>query len=176
MILARNVDLPALGKPIIPTSAISFNSSLIQRSWPLLPSSAKRGAWLVGDLKWALPLPFLPPLAILIDSSNSFKSLITRPVFRSFTSVPLGILMIKSFPSLPFLLLFFPFPPSSAMNFTFDVMSSSVSTFSFTCRMTLPPLPPSPPLGPPRGTYFSGGSLRRHPHHCSLLQKPLLHL
>ena len=100
-------------------------------------------------------MPFLPPLAILMDSSNSFRSLITRPVFRSFTSVPLGILMIKSFPSLPFLLLFFPFPPSSAMNFTFDVMSSSVSTFSFTCRMTLPPLPPFPPLGPPRGTYFS---------------------
>jgi hypothetical protein len=36
-------------------SAISFSRSQIQRSAPGQPGSARRGAWLVDDLKWVLP-------------------------------------------------------------------------------------------------------------------------
>ena len=46
-----NVDLPALGRPTRPTSAMIFSSSEIQRSSPGSPGSNWRGARLVEDLK-----------------------------------------------------------------------------------------------------------------------------
>ena len=59
---ARKVDLPALGRPTRPTSAISFSRS------QMLSAPRRRGrdwrgagAWLIGPLKWALPKPPLPP-------------------------------------------------------------------------------------------------------------------
>ena len=54
------VDLPAFGTPTMPTSAISFNSSRIQRSSPGSPFWAIRGACTVGDLKDQLPRPPRP--------------------------------------------------------------------------------------------------------------------
>ena len=53
--LFRKVDLPALGKPTSPTSAKDFNSSLINLTSPSNPSVNFLGAWLVLDLKRALP-------------------------------------------------------------------------------------------------------------------------
>ena len=55
--------MPAFGRPTRPASAISFSRSQIQRSSPGWPGLAWRGAWLVEDLKCALPKPPLPPLA-----------------------------------------------------------------------------------------------------------------
>ena len=46
-VAARNVDLPALGRPTRPMSAISFSRSQTQRSSPGQPLSARRGARLV---------------------------------------------------------------------------------------------------------------------------------
>ena len=40
----KRVDLPAFGKPIKPTSAITLSSSTIQRSSPGVPGSTWRGA------------------------------------------------------------------------------------------------------------------------------------
>ena len=57
----RNVDLPALGMPISPTSAISFSLRMMIFSSPGWPGLAWRGAWLVELLKCALPKPPLPP-------------------------------------------------------------------------------------------------------------------
>src|SRR5205085_969640 len=45
---ARRVDLPALGRPTMPTSAMSLSSRRSQRSSPGSPFSAMRGAWFVG--------------------------------------------------------------------------------------------------------------------------------
>jgi len=50
-----NVDLPALGMPTRPTSAMTRSSRMTQRSSPGSPFSAKRGAWRTGVLNWALP-------------------------------------------------------------------------------------------------------------------------
>ena len=44
-------DFPTLGKPIKPTSARSFNSSVTSQSSPGAPSFAKRGTCLVGVAK-----------------------------------------------------------------------------------------------------------------------------
>ncbi len=57
-----SVDLPALGTPMMPTSATSFSSSSIQASSPGSPFSARRGAVLRAVLKAALPRPPRPPL------------------------------------------------------------------------------------------------------------------
>ena len=40
---------------------------------------------------------------------------------------------------------------------------ASVAQCGLALTITLPPLPPSPPLGPPRGTYFSRRKLMQ-PH------------
>ena len=48
---ARKVDLPALGRPTRPASAISFSRSQIVFSSPSSPGLARRGARLVDDLK-----------------------------------------------------------------------------------------------------------------------------
>ena len=60
---ARNVDLPAFGRPTRPTSAISFSRSQTSRSSPARPGLACRGARLTGPLKRVLPKPPLPPAA-----------------------------------------------------------------------------------------------------------------
>ena len=60
---AMSVDLPALGKPMTPTSARSFRSSRSDADSPGSPSSACLGAWFVEEANDALPRPPLPPFA-----------------------------------------------------------------------------------------------------------------
>jgi len=60
----RSVDLPALGSPMRPASAITFNSRTSQRSSPGSPGSASRGVRLVAVAKYLLPRP---PRAALAD-------------------------------------------------------------------------------------------------------------
>src|SRR5919108_736816 len=54
-------DLPALGGPIRPASAISRSSRRTSSSAPGRPDSATWGARLTELLKWTLPRPPAPP-------------------------------------------------------------------------------------------------------------------
>ena len=47
----KSEDLPTFGKPIRPTSAMSFSSSEISHSSPGAPLFAKRGVWRVEVAK-----------------------------------------------------------------------------------------------------------------------------
>src|SRR5437879_2039552 len=58
---ASRDDLPALGAPTRPASAISLSSRRRSRASPLRPRSAKSGACLIELLKWMLPRPPAPP-------------------------------------------------------------------------------------------------------------------
>src|ERR1035437_145929 len=88
----RKVDLPALGRPTRPASAINFSRSQIQRSSPSWPGLALRGARLVDDLKGALPNPPLPPSASTNFSPSVVKSCSSVSWSSSNTCVPTGTL------------------------------------------------------------------------------------
>ena len=93
--------MPALGRPIRPTSAITLSSRMIHRSSPGKPASCCRGARLVDDLKWVLPCPPRPPRATTTESPACFRSRSTWPRSRSRTIVPGGTSMIRSSPPRP---------------------------------------------------------------------------
>ena len=57
----RSVDLPALGLPTSPTSAISLSSSRSVRSSTGSPGVASLGVWSVDVLKCSFPKPPRPP-------------------------------------------------------------------------------------------------------------------
>ena len=65
--------MPALGRPMRPTSAMTFSSRTIQRSSPGCPFSHCRGARLVDDLKWVLPCPPRPPRATTTSSPGCLQ-------------------------------------------------------------------------------------------------------
>src|SRR5512135_1357742 len=73
-------------------------------------------------------------------------------------TVPGGTGMTRFSADLPNLLLPPPPLPSSAAKLVVKRNAFSELSVGRTCRITSPPLPPSPPAGPPRGMYFS----RRH--------------
>src|SRR5271169_894565 len=64
-------------------------------------------------------------------------------------------------PSRPVLLLPSPCRPRSAVCSGLKRKCSSVLWCSLATKTTSPPRPPSPPLGPPRGTYFSRRNARQ---------------
>src|SRR5579863_1673512 len=64
-------------------------------------------------------------------------------------------------PSRPVLLLPSPWRPRSAVCSGLKRKCSSVLWCWLATKKTSPPLPPSPPLGPPRGTYFSRRNARQ---------------
>src|SRR5579863_2642417 len=64
-------------------------------------------------------------------------------------------------PSRPVLLLPSPWRPRSAVCSGLKRKCSSVLWCSLATKTTSPPRPPSPPLGPPRGTYFSRRNARQ---------------
>src|SRR5580700_3938401 len=66
--------------------------------------------------------------------------------------------MMRSSPALPDLLFCDPAWPESARKIFLKRKSTSVPTLGVASRNTSPQRPPSPPAGPPFGTYFS----RRH--------------
>ena len=152
---ARRLDFPTLGKPTSPTSAIIFSSRIIFLSLAAPPASAKLGACLTEFLKLVLPLPPLPPLAATKLSPSSLRSLITRPVSSSMTTVPTGTLMMRSWPFFPKHFFFMPSWPFSASYFFLYLKSIKVRRFLSARKTMFPPLPPSPPSGPPSGTKGS---------------------
>ena len=62
----RRLDFPALGKPMIPISAMTFSCNQMQKISPLVPSVFFLAALLVELLNRTFPKPFLPPLATII--------------------------------------------------------------------------------------------------------------
>ena len=62
------VDLPALGRPTIPTSASILISSLSCFEVVCSPFSANNGNLLTGDTNHLFPLPPLPPRCKTISS------------------------------------------------------------------------------------------------------------
>ena len=69
-----SVDLPTLGNPTSPTSAISFRLSDSSNTSPGCPGSTRRGAWFVDVAKRALPRPPMPPAATLTLWPGTLKS------------------------------------------------------------------------------------------------------
>src|SRR3989338_8744326 len=65
-----SVLLPALGKPISPTSAMIFNSRRTMRTWPACGGVTVR--------LWLLPLPPSPPLTTVTLSPCTARSRIKR--------------------------------------------------------------------------------------------------
>ena len=112
MTQARKVDLPALGRPTRPMSAKSLSSSSASKASPGSPTSAMRGVWRVEDLKWALPKPPSPPLAMTAVCWSLVRSASNSPSRR--TMVPIGTSTIKSSPLRPAERWPEPFLPSSA--------------------------------------------------------------
>ena len=143
------MDLPAFGNPTKPTSASSFSSNSASNSSPGSPTSAIIGACLVELLKCALPKPPSPPLAITASCPSRTRSAITTP--SRFTMVPIGTSTTKSRPLLPAERVPEPFFPSSAVRIGVNLKSIKVLVSLSARKIMSPPLPPSPPSGPPFG-------------------------
>ena len=99
---AISEDLPALGKPIRPTSATVFNSRTTSRLTPGSPRRAKPGARRLVEARAALPNPPRPPSAITNLVPAPTKSARTVPSLRE-TTVPSGTGSSRSGPNAPFL-------------------------------------------------------------------------
>src|SRR5207244_9693805 len=124
-------------------------------SSPSVPGCAKRGACRVGVAKFMLPRPPLPPLASTQRRPFSRRSARTSEVSASRTSVPGGTFSTMSGAAWPFWSRPRPGSPFFARYSRLKRKSSSVVRRSSVSRTMVPPLPPSPPEGPPRGTNFS---------------------
>jgi len=148
------VDFPALGSPSNPISASTFSSSLSVRCSPGSPGVAFRGVRLVLDLKLTLPRPLCLPreqcdLLVLGEVSDRFPGLRVRDhgtrghaqydIIGTF-SVALGTAPALAVPG--------------AVNAREAIFDEGVDV-SVGDRIDAAPLPPSPPSGPPRGTFFS---------------------
>src|SRR3954447_19657938 len=152
------VDLPALGYPTRPTSASSFSCSRRSFSSPGRPGCAFRGARFVDVTKRALPCPPRPPFAMRISSPSFVRSAMSvyspSSCFWN-TCVPTGTSSVTSAPALPVRLDPSPWPPRPASNSFLNLNLRRVLRLAWATRYMLPPGPPSPPSGPPRGTNFS---------------------
>ncbi len=149
------VDLPALGNPTKPTSASNLSSRRIHFSSPGSPFSAIDGALCMAVAKRALPLPPLPPRAMTASCPAAVKSAMVSPLSSSITNVPAGTLTTRSSPRAPCWFLPSPCCPRSALKCLRYWKSIKVLMPSSAINITFPPRPPSPPAGPPKGTYFS---------------------
>ena len=147
-----NVLLPALGNPTSATSAMSFSSSLSQRSVPSSPCSQNRGARRRFDRNLALPRPPRPPSAASQRSPWRTRSASTSPVYRSRATVPSGTVTTWSWPVRPCMSLPLPCTPSPPRRCGWSRNARSEATLRSATSQTSPPLPPSPPLGPPLTT------------------------
>ena len=150
-----NVDLPAFGWPSRPTSASTRSSSWSSFSSPSVPLVNWRGARLVLDLKCRLPRPPSPPLARSARSPWRLRSAISSPDSRSRMIVPTGMRSTMSSAPLPYWSRLRPFSPCWARYWRANRKSISVLMLRSATAQMLPPRPPSPPLGPPRGMNFS---------------------
>lgn len=112
--------------------------------------------------KRALPSPPFPPRTIVNSCPGVLRSVIGSSVSGSRMIVPFGTSRIRSSPERPVRFELWPWVPFSAANCLYLLNSLSVLMFSFTFKMMLAPLPPSPPSGPPLATNFSRRKLT-HP-------------
>ena len=152
---ASRVDLPALGNPTSPTSARSFNSRINHPSCPSSPGWAYRGVWFVAVLKLLLPRPPRPPLQRILSCPGSIISNRTSSVSASLATVPTGTSRIMSSPFFPVRRPPDPLAPFSALTCLRYFRWIRVQNCGLALRMICPPRPPSPPSGPPLGTYFA---------------------
>ena len=155
LILDKIVDLPTLGKPINPTSAIILSSTFNIFSSPGSPSSLNLGAVSVWVLKATLPRPPRPPSATTTSVISPTKSAITKLVLSSTTVVPSGTLIIISSADAPFLFWPLPFSPFFPLMIFIYRKSIKVLRPLSTWKIMLAPFPPLPPFGPPIGSHFS---------------------
>ena len=100
---ANKLDFPALGKPIIPMSAITLSWSHIQNSSPDFPLVFFLGALFVELLNLRFPKPPFPPKATKYFSLFFVKSKIRVLLSSSYNCVPNGTFKIKSLPFAPVL-------------------------------------------------------------------------
>ena len=154
-------DLPALGKPTRPTSAMLFSSSRNSPISPGSPGPVLRGARVTDDLKRVLPKPPLPPLSSTNSSPSRRISMTFSPVSRRCTTVPSGTRRRAGRPSRPLQSAPWPCSPRSPFQWGLNLKSMRLFWSSSPRRITSPPLPPSPPLGPPHGSYFSRRKLEQ---------------
>ena len=134
---------------------MSFSSSSIQLSSPGVPFSACFGARWVAVAKCTLPRPPRPPRATTRRASASSSSPTNSPSGWVRTMVPGGTRTTVSPPLRPW-----PCGPRRCrrpprVKWRLRLKSPSVVMPASTTRITLPPWPPSPPSGPPRGTWAS---------------------
>ncbi len=122
---------------------------------PGSPSLAKRGVCRVEVAKFMLPQPPRPPWAATKRWPSSDMSTSCSPVAWSMTSVPLGTLSTRSSAFLPLQSEPMPCWPARAIRCCWKRKSSSVVSCESAMKMTEPPLPPSPPDGPPFSMNFS---------------------
>ena len=153
--LDSKLDFPALGRPIIPASAITFNCNHIQNSSPCLPLVFFLGARFVELLNLVFPKPPSPPVATTNFSLFLVKSYIKVLLSSSYICVPIGTFKIKFSPPAPVLFFLLPDLPFSALKCCLYLKSTNVFRFRSDSKITDPPFPPSPPSGPPNSTYFS---------------------
>src|ERR1039458_1107321 len=113
---ASKVDLPALGSPTKPMSAISLSSRWMRRCAPGSPRSAILGACRTAPAKWAFPRPPRPPSATTRRWPGLARSPISSPLSASVTTVPGGTGRTRSGPSRPLRSAPPPGRPSGAWN------------------------------------------------------------
>ena len=106
-------------------------------------------------LNLTFPRPPSPPFAI--TNSSLFFSKSTTFSFKDSLkiTVPGGTSIYKSSPSAPVLLLFPPLLPDSEIKDFSYLNFARVLSPSLVLKMMSPPLPPSPPSGPPLGRFFA---------------------
>ena len=145
---------PPTGIRSSPISATVLSSRVRSRASPFSPSRANPGALRARDASAALPSPPRPPAAASKRVPAPTRSASMRPSSSS-TMVPSGTLISRSGPAAPARLPPMPCLPDAASTCGWKWKSSRVCTCGSTTSTMLPPRPPLPPSGPPRGLNFS---------------------
>ncbi len=150
-----NVDFPTLGVHIKATSARSCNSKINSFFSQGSPKSAIVGNWFCAFLKWIFPRPPFPHFTQIQVWLSSCKCAITFQVAASFINVPIGTNNSIFSASDPYLSLDIPGLPGFAVNIFLYLYCINVRSSLHARKMMEPPLPPSHPAGPHRGTFAS---------------------
>ena len=124
-------------------------------STPGSPGCAYLGVWFVDDLKCTLPCPPRPPFARIFSSPWPVISKRTSSEFSFLANVPRGTSITISSPSAPVDCWTPPDSPFPAKMWRRYLRWRSVHIWLFPRSIMCPPLPPSPPSGPPFGINFS---------------------
>ena len=146
-------------------SATSLSSRCKSLSSTTSQSSANAGACLVLEQKCAFQKPHFHHFATNSFILWSLKSERTSHDTSSLTIVHTGTCNTKSGAFAPCINCFPPRSHFSALSTFLCIYSERVLIFSFVCRKTCPPSPPSHHRGPHFGIYFSLLHETRPSHH-----------